>query len=216
MKNTKVLEMLNNGQIEELKALLQDEIFTESLKGNGNAKKRYAAMKRYFKYADKNNHNEALKKPCKEVVMPDGTYNSFVDGYTLVLTTEGIGEIEAYDTTKGTYFDVRKMINYPSEYEMVDVNKILAEAKSKNYAFKKSEIGQGMDFQYCFKYKEGYFKVGLLDQAYSIIDDGEKAEVYYNGAKGLLFIKTSLGVCGILPFNADAEVCEKKTVIEVA
>lgn len=39
MKNTKVLEMLNNGQIEELKALLQDEIFTDSLKGNGNAKK---------------------------------------------------------------------------------------------------------------------------------------------------------------------------------
>ena len=36
MKNTKVLEMLNSGQIEELKALLQDEIFTESLKGNGN------------------------------------------------------------------------------------------------------------------------------------------------------------------------------------
>ena len=31
MKNTKVLEMLNNGQIEELKTLLQDEIFTESL-----------------------------------------------------------------------------------------------------------------------------------------------------------------------------------------
>ena len=34
MKNTKVLEMLNNGQIEELKALLQDEIFADSLKGN--------------------------------------------------------------------------------------------------------------------------------------------------------------------------------------
>ena len=49
MQNTKVLEMINNGQIEELKALLQDEIFADSLKGNGNAKKRYSAMKRYFK-----------------------------------------------------------------------------------------------------------------------------------------------------------------------
>ena len=46
MQNTKVLEMINNGQIEELKALLQDEIFTDSLKGNGNAKKRYSAMKK--------------------------------------------------------------------------------------------------------------------------------------------------------------------------
>ena len=33
MQNTKVLEMINNGQIEELKTLLQDEIFTDSLKG---------------------------------------------------------------------------------------------------------------------------------------------------------------------------------------
>ena len=47
MKNTKVLEMLNDGKIEELKALLQDEIFAEGLKGNGNAKKRYSAMKKY-------------------------------------------------------------------------------------------------------------------------------------------------------------------------
>ena len=44
MQNTKVLEMINNGQIEELKSLLQDEIFTDSLKGDGNAKKRYSAM----------------------------------------------------------------------------------------------------------------------------------------------------------------------------
>ena len=40
MQNTKVLEMINNGQIEELKALLQDEIFTDSLKGNGNRKEK--------------------------------------------------------------------------------------------------------------------------------------------------------------------------------
>ena len=63
MQNTKVLEMLNNGQIEEFKALLQDEIFTDSLKGNGNAKKRYSAMKKYFTYT-KGNGNKVLEKPC--------------------------------------------------------------------------------------------------------------------------------------------------------
>ena len=216
MQNTKVLEMINNGQIEELKALLQDEIFTDSLKGNGNAKKRYSAMKRYFKYSD--NTNKALKLPCKDIEVSGNTYNSFVDGYTLVLTTESIGEMESYDNTSGSYFKVASMLNLSDakSVDTFDVNTILAEAKAKGYKYKKSEIGQRQDFQYCFKYKEGYFKVGLLDQAFSIIDDGKEAEVYYMGAKGLLFIKTSIGIAGILPFNPMVNVEEKKTVIEVA
>ena len=216
MQNKKVLEMINNGQIEELKVLLQDEIFTDSLKGNGNAKKRYSAMKRYFKYSD--NTNKALNLPCKDIEVSGNTYNSFVDGYTLVLTTESIGEMESYDNTSGSYLKIANMVNLSDakSVDTFDVNTILAEAKSKGYKYKKSEIGQHHDFQYCFKYKEGYFKVGLLDKAFSIIDDGKEAEVYYNGAKGLLFIKTSIGIAGILPFNPMENVEEKKTVIEAA
>ena len=41
MQNTKILEMLNNGQIEELKALIQEEIFTNELKSKPGAKQRY-------------------------------------------------------------------------------------------------------------------------------------------------------------------------------
>lgn len=216
MQNTKILEMINNGQIEELKTLLQDEIFTDSLKGNRNAKKRYSAMKRYFKYSD--NTNNALNLPCKDVEISGNTYNSFVDGYTIVLTTESIGEMESYDNTNGSYFKVASMLNLSDakSIDNFDVNTILAEAKSKGYKYKKSEIGQCAEFQYCFKYKEGYFKVGLLDQAFSIINDGKESEVYYMGAKGLLFIKTSIGIAGILPFNPMVNVEEKKTVIEAA
>ena len=97
--------------------------------------------------------------------------------------------------------------------DKMDLNTILAKAKAKGYKYKKSEIEIGQDFQYVFKYKEGYFKVGLLDQGFSIIDDGKEAEVYYNGAKGLLFIKTSIGIAGILPFNPMENLEEKKTVI---
>ena len=216
MQSTKVLEMINNGQIEELKALLKDEIFADSLKGNVNAKKRYSAMKRYFKYSD--NTNKALSLPCKDIEVSGNTYNSFVDGYTLVLTTESIGEMESYDKTSGSYFKVADMLNLSDakSIDNFDVNTIIAEAKAKGYKYKKSEIGRCQDFQYAFKYKEGYFKVGLLDQAFSIIDDGKEAEVYYNGAKGLLFIKTSIGIAGILPFNPMENVEEKKTVIEAA
>ena len=216
MQNTKVLEMINNGQIEELKALLRDEIFADSLKGNGNAKKRYSAMKRYFKHSDST--SKALNLPCKDIEVLGNTYTSFVNGYTIVLTTESIGEIESYDNTNGSYFKVASMLNLSDakSVDIFDVSTILAEAKTKGYKYKKSEVGQHQDFQYCFKYKEGYFKVGLLDQAFSIIDDGKEAEVYYNGEKGLLFIKTSIGIAGILPFNAMENIEEKKTVIEAA
>lgn len=215
MKNTKVLEMINNGQIEELKELLRDEIFADSLKGTGNAKKRYSAMKRYFKHSDST--NKALNLPCKDIEVLGSTYNSFLNGYTFALTTESIGEMESYDNTNGSYFKVASMLNLSDakSVDNFDVNAILAEAKTKGYKYKKSEVGQHQDFQYCFRYKEGYFKVGLLDQAFSIIDDGKEAEVYYNGAKGLLFIKTSIGIAGILPFNME-NIEEKKTIIEAA
>ena len=49
MQNSKILEMLDKGQTEELKGLLQDEIYANSLKSNPSAKKRYAAMKRYLR-----------------------------------------------------------------------------------------------------------------------------------------------------------------------
>lgn len=216
MQNTKVLEMINNGQIEELKELLRDEIFADSLKGNGNAKKRYSAMKRYFKFPDST--NEALNLPCKDIEVLGSTYNSFVNGYTIALTTESIGAMGSYDNVNGSYFKVASMLDLSNakSVDSFDVNTILAEAKTKGYKYKKSEVGQHQDFQYCFKYKEGYFKVGLLDQAFSIIDDGKEAEVYYNGEKGLLFIKTSIGIAGILPFNVMMENIEEKTVIEAA
>ena len=215
MKNTVILEMINNGEIEELKNLLQDEIYNDSLKGNGTAKKRYAAMKRYFKYSMQN--NPALQKPCKDVTVHGEKYNSFIDGYTLVLTTESIGEMESYDNSNNTYFKLDSMVDFSlaKSIDKMDLNTILAKAKAKGYKYKKSEIENGQDFQYCFKYKEGYFKVGLLDQAFSIIDDGKEAEVYYMGAKGLLFIKTSIGIAGILPFNPMENMEEKKTIIIV-
>ena len=89
MKNTKVLEMLNDGKIEELKALLQDEIYTEGLKGNGNAKKRYSAMKKYFTYTK--HKNPALNMPCI-VDYDGGEYTSFINSYSFALTKEKVDE----------------------------------------------------------------------------------------------------------------------------
>ena len=200
MKNTKVLEMLNNGQLEELKALLQDEIFTEGIANTSGAKKRYSAMKRYFKFKDRN-AAKSCQVPCMDINVHGERYNSFVDGYSVVLTKESIGELESYDNSKNDYFKMDKMIDFSSanSIEKVNINKILAEAKANGYKYKMSEIASG-EFTYYFRYKEGFYKVGILDQAYSIINDGEEAEVYYSGAKNVLLIKTSIGIAGILPF----------------
>lgn len=67
MDNTKILEMLNGGQIEELKGKIQDEIFQEELKKSEgtDAKKRYSAMKRYFKYI--RGYDDRLLYPYKNL-----------------------------------------------------------------------------------------------------------------------------------------------------
>ena len=215
MKNTMVLEMINNGEIEQLKKLLTEEIYQDSLKGNGSAKSRYAAMKRYFKYS--NNLKEMCNYPCKDIEINGKFYNSFLDGVCFVLTTESIDTLEVYDKTKGEYFDMKKLVDFSiakSVVEEIDLNIVLAEAKSKGYKYKKSEIID-MNFQYAFKYKDSYYKVGILDKAFSIINDNNPAEVYYNGKLSLLLIKTSIGIAGVLPFKPIDNVEEVKTIIYV-
>ena len=214
MQNTKILEMLNNGQIEELKALIQEEIFTNELKSKPGAKQRYAAMKKYFSYVK--NNNKALEKPC--VIDFDGEeYTSFINGYSIALTKESSGEMELFGDS-GNYLNVGKMVVFDGEEKEIDFNTIIAEAKSKGYKLKKSEVEQGNDFKYIFHYDNAYFKVGLLDSTYSIINDGKKATVWHLGNRkeySPIIIKNDIGLCVVLPFNYDREK-HNVTVIEVA
>lgn len=214
MQNTKILEMLNNGQIEELKTLIQDELFIEELKSKPGAKQRYAAMKKYFSYVK--NNNKALKKPC--VIDFDGEkYTSFINGYSIALTKESSGEMELFGDS-GNYLNVGKMVVFDGEEKEIDFNTIIAEAKSKGYKLKKSEVEQGGDFKYIFHYDNAYFKVGLLDSTYSIINDGKKATVWHSGnikEHSPIIIKNDIGLCVVLPLNYDREKYNV-TVIEVA
>lgn len=214
MQNAKILEMINNGKIEELKTLIQEEIFTDGLKSKPGAKQRYAAMKKYFSYVK--NNNKALEKPC--VIEFEGEkYTSFINGYSIALTRETSGEMELFgDSDK--YLNVEKMVMFDGEEKEIDFNEIIAEAKSKGYKLKKSEVEQGNDFKYVFHYDNAYFKVGLLDSTYSIINDGEKATVWHPGNRkeySPIIIRNNIGVCVVLPFNYDREKYNV-TVIEVA
>ena len=95
------------------------------------------------------------------------------------------------------YFNAQSMIDISFDYEEVDLNKVLSIAKYKGYKYKRSEL-DSYDFTYAWHYRDAYFKVGILDQAYSIINDGKKAKVYYTSGVSILFIETSVGLAAVL------------------
>lgn len=200
MKSVVVLEMINNGEIDLLKELLAREVYEESLARGGGAKNRYAAMKRFFKF--ELNGREMYQKPCRGVEVFGVSYNSFIDGYTFALTVESTGTLDALDNPDG-YFKFESIISECSHGEMeeVDLNAVLADGKSKGYKFKKSEVVLGDGNQYLLKYKDAYLKFGLFDKAFSVVNDGQPARVYYTGETGVLLIETSVGMAGICPLR---------------
>ena len=209
MRNTIVLAMLVTGQIEELKAKLRDEIYEESLKAKPNAKKRYTAMKKYVGYVS--SVREACTKPA--VIEFEGKqYTSFCNSYSLVLTTESCGEMEMFDTAAGNYPDVTRLIHFDGTEEKIDISKVIAKAKSQGYKLKKSAVH---DNTYLMFYEGNYYRIGLIDSTYSIIDDGEEATVYHipNSMRPLV-LKNDLGVAVIMPMRYESEPDDGVIVIE--
>ena len=116
------------------------------------------------------------------------------------------------------YPNMKKLIECSGKEKEIDLNEIIAEAKSKGYKLKKSEVDQNGDFKFVFHYDNAYFKVGLLDSTYSIINDGEKAIVWHPGDNkkvSPIVIKNSLGFCVICPFKYDQKK-DNVIIIEVA
>lgn len=211
MRTLKVLEMLNSGKIEELKAQLQDEVYQDSLKTVPNAKKRYTAMKKYFTYTD--SARECLTKPCK-IEFEGKEYTSFTNSWSLVLTTEPTGEIELYDEGNGKYPDVSRLVRFDGIKGKLDWNDVLAKAKAAGYKLTKKEVNPG--FVFLMHYDGTYYKLGLLDATIGIIDDGEIATTYHPYGKCMpLTIQTSLGICMVMPVRFEGEPDEDKIIIEV-
>ena len=124
---------------------------------------------------------------------------------------------EGYLNCYSLYLNAVKAIRYYGEKRELDFNKIITEAKSKGYRLKKSEVTETGDFKYILHYDGTYYKIGLLDISYSIIDNGENAEVWHlDGEKNApMIIKNHMGICVIFPFNYH-EGKSGVTVIEVA
>lgn len=207
MQNSKILEMLDKGQIEELKSILRDDIYSNSLKSNPTAKKRYAAMKRYLKTIS--DSRPILTKPC-EIEFEDTKYNAFTNTYSLVLTKEPCGELDIC-SEPDRYPDTSRLIRRSEEHEAVYFNKVIAEAKSKGYKYSKSYIYSN---EYLMQYKDNYFRISLVDVTYGILDEGEETNVYYNGTNRLITFENELGIGIIMPVRNDGEHIEGATIIE--
>lgn len=211
MKNTKILEMINNNQLEELKKLLQDEIYIDTLNSNSNAKKRYSAMKKYF--VEKIN-NKACMMPCKDITVNGCIYNSFVDGVSIVLTTENTGKMETFDNSRNDYLKVDGMVTslYQNSFSLINVNQILADASKQGYKYSAKQCITG-NAEHIVKIGNGYFNIALLEKAYKIIDNNSICECYVsNSDKNPILIQNEIGVIVVLPIYVQSG-SENKFVI---
>lgn len=212
MKSVKVLEMLHQGRIEELKALLKDEIYQDVLKNKPGAKRRYTAMKKYFSYT--RSARTCCQKPA--IIEFEGkTVTSFCNSYSLAFTTEPCGDIPLFTDDDGNYPDVARLVKREGDPVKVDFNKAFTDAKVKGYKLTKAAVN-GNEFM--LHYNGAYFRLGLVHATYSIIDDGREATVYHNGKNvSPMTIENDIGVCLVLPVKCDdAFVLENNsTVIEL-
>ena len=197
MQNTKVLEMLNSNRIEELKEMLKDEIYADVLKNKPGANKRYAAMKKYFSYT--NMTREFLQKPSIVEFQGDN-YTSFCNSYSIALTKEPCGAIELYTDTE-RYPNVARLITKKGNASKINFAKVIAEAKSRGYKLIENEV-DSHKFKFLLHYKNTYFKLGLVDATFSIINDGELTTVYIgDDERSPLTMETSIGICAIMPIS---------------
>lgn len=92
------------------------------------------------------------------------------------------------------------------------MNKVIAEAKSLGYKLKVAEVNGS--FKYLMYYDGAYFKVGLLEASYGIINDGEEAIVYHDpGSRTPITIKTSLGYCVVMPMHLGSDDIDNYIII---
>lgn len=209
MKSSKVLEMILANRIEELKEMLRDEIYADILKSKPGAKQRYAAMKRYFRYS--NSARDICTKPCL-IDFNGKTHTSLCNSFSLALSTEPPGTMELFDD-KSRYPDVTRLIHFDGDIKTINLNAALAEAKSKGYKLKQSEVTGRPG--YLLHYNDSYFKVGLVDITYSVINDGSKVMAYHNGKNRPITITNDIGVCAIMPMRIEGEPEEDIIVIEL-
>lgn len=167
-------------------------------------------MKKYFSYI--NSAREVCQKPC--IIDHNGkAYTSFCNSFSLALTTEPCGAIELF-TDIDRYPNMSRIVKAEGVPEKIDISKVVAAAKSKGYKLKKSEVNSN---NYLWLYDGSYFRIGLLEATYRIIDNGGEVSVYHSSGASAspITIENDIGYCVIMPIRYDQEPDDGITIIEV-
>lgn len=159
---------------------------------------------------------EILQKPC--IIDFEGKpHTSFCNSHSLALTTEPCGAMELY--IDSNYPDTGRLIKREGDPKKIDFSKVFAEAKSKGYKVTKAEVN-GTPNKFLMHYDGAYFRLGLFDITYRIIDNGEEVTVYHKEGSNVapITVENELGVALVLPVKCTAEFVEENEfiVIEVS
>lgn len=223
MDKEEIRKKIEKGDTKGLKKLVVEEVNRECKKARKLALKRESAMKRYYRFPNKDNLNwgnyqKCLNRPCINTLVQGRKYNVFFDGISLVLTTESLGDLIINAVQRNQYPKFEHLFNISNCKQIkqkVDIEKVLLEAKKQGYRYKKSEIGIGTEYKYVFKFKGSYYKMGLLDKAFNIINDGNLAEVVYlENEDTPLHISTSIGKMLLMPCKPTHIGLTEKIVID--
>lgn len=161
-------------------------------------KMRSNAMKRFYRFVDDKGYNRYPYRGVK--VFKDEVMNCLLNDYCMVLTKEEIAGMEDYKDIEPykNFPNINGILSeMPKHGVKVDINKVIDVAKYAGYKYGKREIEK--DFKYVWKYNDAYFKIGLIDKAFQVINDGQKANVYHRAYNAPLFIETSIGIAAVLP-----------------
>lgn len=165
-------------------------------------KMRSNAMKRFYRFVDDKKPSYD-KFPYRNIkVFKEEVMNCLLNDYCLVLTKEEIVGMEDYKDIESykNFPNINGILSEMTKHGVkVDINKVIDVAKHAGYKYRKCEIEN--DFKYVWKYEDAYFRIGLIDKAFQVINDGQKANVYYKAYNAPLFIETSIGIAGVLPMH---------------
>ena len=202
MEVRKVLELVEAGELQELKALCKEELYTNALAKKAGAKQRYSAMKRYLKGVTSSNDMLKSVGIYKE-------YNAFCNGYSAVVTREDIGDLPRFDSTKGEYLNLDSIMNITGEKATINTTELFAKMASLGYKYKITEK------DYLLHIADAYFNFALFDSSFSIIRDTDNTEVILpSSSKSPILLETTFGKCAILPVHMEG-INAKYKVVEV-
>lgn len=166
-------------------------------------------MKKYLNTCSQS--REILAKPC-EIDFQGTKYASFCNSYSLALTRESCGEI-AVCGEPDRYPDVTRLVKFDGEEDTIDFAKVMAEAKSKGYKYTKTMINTN---NYLMHFKGSYYRIGLVDVTFGIINDGKPATVFKERVRNRpITVINDIGVAVIMPVRLDEPHDENAVVIEV-